>query len=76
MVEAYILLTTDTGMWRNVAEDISEMEETKKVERITGDYDIIAMAEARDMNTLTETVVEEIHQIAGVTDTTTAIIVG
>lgn len=76
MVEAYILLSTSTGQWKAAAEKLKKTEGIKKVQRITGDYDIILLAEAEDMATLTSTIVEKIHKIEGVTDTTTAIIVG
>ena len=76
MVEAYILLNTETGKWRSATEEIREYEGIKKIERITGDYDIVILAEAPDISTLTETIVEKIHNIEGVTDSTTSIIVG
>ncbi len=76
MVEAYILLNTETGKWRTVTEKIENLDGVKEIDRITGDYDIIMLTETKDISTLTETIVENIHEIDGVTDTTTAIIVG
>ena len=76
LVEAYILLNTETGRWRSATEAIQELNGIKKIERITGDYDIVILAEAPDISTLTETIVEKIHKIEGVTDSTTSIIVG
>jgi DNA-binding Lrp family transcriptional regulator len=43
---------------------------------VTGAYDLIVLVEAENMSVLTDTVMEKIHDIEGVTDTTTAIVVG
>lgn len=76
MVEAYVFLCTKTGELKNALNEIETLDEVKRVRMITGDYDVIVLAEADDISTLTQTVVEEVHKIPGVTDTTTAIVVG
>ncbi len=47
----------------------------RSVHVVTGPYDIVAFVEAKDLGTLTKTVVEGIHKIKGVIDTNTAIVV-
>jgi DNA-binding Lrp family transcriptional regulator len=42
---------------------------------VTGPYDIVVLAEAKDLTKLTNVLVEGIHKIRGVVDTNTAIIV-
>jgi DNA-binding Lrp family transcriptional regulator len=47
----------------------------KSVHIVTGPYDIVVFAEAKDLAKLTGVVVEGIHKIKGVVDTNTAIVV-
>lgn len=47
----------------------------RTVHVVTGPYDLVAFVEAKDLSTLTNTVVEGIHKIKGVVDTNTAIVV-
>jgi len=47
----------------------------KSVHVVTGPYDIIVFVEAKDLSTMTNTVVEGIHKVKGVVDTNTAIVV-
>jgi len=75
MVEAYILITAAIGKVREVARKLKELDNIKSVRVVTGPYDIIVLAEAKDLTTLTNTVVEDIHRISGVVDTNTAIVV-
>ncbi|MBP7820357.1 MAG: Lrp/AsnC ligand binding domain-containing protein, partial [Candidatus Methanofastidiosum sp.] len=42
---------------------------------ITGPYDAIAKIKANDLGELTKTVIQQIHYIEGVIDTTTAIVI-
>jgi DNA-binding Lrp family transcriptional regulator len=42
---------------------------------VTGPYDIITFVAAKDLSTLTNTVVGGIHKIKGIVDTNTAIVV-
>ncbi|MCD6248153.1 MAG: Lrp/AsnC ligand binding domain-containing protein [Hadesarchaea archaeon] len=75
MVEAYILITAAIGKVKEVARKLKELDNIKSVRVVTGPYDIIVLAEAKDLTTLTNTVVEDIHRISGVVDTNTAIVV-
>jgi len=75
MVEAYILITAAIGKVRDVARKLGELKNIKSVRVVTGPYDLIVLTEAKDLSTLTNTVVEGIHRIEGVVDTNTAIVV-
>lgn len=75
MVQAYILITTAIGKVARVAKDLRKLNDVKSVHVVTGSYDIITLVEAKDLSTLTSTVVTKIHKIKGVVDTNTAIVV-
>jgi len=73
LVEAYVLLTSAIGKVRDVFSQIEELEGVKDVRIVTGPFDLVVLAEAEDLSTLTNTVVEGIHEVDGVVDTNTAI---
>ncbi|KXA93192.1 hypothetical protein AKJ66_02580 [candidate division MSBL1 archaeon SCGC-AAA259E22] len=75
MAEAYILLTVAIGKVREVSEQLKEVKGVKNVHILTGPFDIIALVEAEDLSTLTNTVVEGIRETDGVVDTNTSIVV-
>jgi DNA-binding Lrp family transcriptional regulator len=75
LVEAYVLVTAAIGKVRQVAKELGELRGVRSVHVVTGPYDIVVFVEAKDLGTLTNTVVEGIHKIKGVVDTNTAIVV-
>ena len=75
MVEAYILLTSAIGKVREVYEKIESLENVSDVHIVTGPFDLVVLAHASDLSTLTNAVVEGIREIDGVVDTNTAIVV-
>ncbi len=75
MVEAYILITAAIGKVRQAAQELRRLKGVKSVLIVTGPYDIITFVEAKDLSTLTNTVVSGIHKIKGIVDTNTAIVV-
>jgi DNA-binding Lrp family transcriptional regulator len=75
MVSAYVLITIAIGKVKEVLEELTSMEGVVKADVVTGPYDAIALIEADDLSQLTKTIVQKIHYIDGVIDTTTAIVV-
>ena len=75
MVAAYVLITAAIGKVKQVARELGRVKGVKSVKVVTGPYDIIVYAEAKDLASITSTVVEGIHKIKGVIDTNTAIVV-
>ncbi len=75
MVEAFILITTEIGKLRGVYTKIKNLSFVKKTNIITGPYDIVALFESEDISNLRNLVVENIREIEGIKDTTTAIII-
>ena len=75
MVEAYVLITAAIGKVRQASQELRRLKGVKSVHIVTGPYDLVVFVEAKDLSTLTNTVVSEIHKIKGIVDTNTAIVV-
>ena len=75
LVQAYILVTAAIGKVRQVAKELKRIPNVKSVHVVTGSYDIIVFAEAKDLAKLTNVVVEGVHKTKGVVDTNTVIVV-
>lgn len=70
-----MLITAAIGKVRHVSKELEGLRGVKSVHVVTGPYDIIVFVEAKDLSTMTNTVVEGIHKVKGVVDTNTAIVV-
>ena len=75
MVSAYVFITTQVGKVKKVIEEVKKIEGVEEAKAVTGSFDIVAKLSARDLGTLTKAIIEKIHEIDGVLDTQTAIIV-
>ena len=74
MVQAYVLITAAIGKVRQVSKDLKRVQGVKSVHVVTGPYDVIVFVEAKDLATITDTVLDRIHKVKGVVDTNTAIV--
>jgi DNA-binding Lrp family transcriptional regulator len=70
-VRAYILVRVDGGSLLSVLREVKKVSEIKSADAICGPYDLIAVAEASDLNTLGKFVVDKIQSIKGVNRTLT-----
>ena len=75
MVTAYILIQTEVGKAAQVAKDIVEIKGVQQAEDITGPYDVIARAEARNLDGLGRLVVARVQVVDGITRTLTCPVV-
>ncbi|MFC4050886.1 MULTISPECIES: Lrp/AsnC family transcriptional regulator [Actinomadura] len=75
MVQAYILIQTEVGKAAEVAGHISGMTGVTLAEDVTGPYDVIVRAEARNVDELGKLVVAQIQSVEGITRTLTCPIV-
>ncbi|MEU8340166.1 AsnC family protein [Actinomadura meyerae] len=75
MVQAYILIQTEVGKAAEVAGHISGVTGVTLAEDVTGPYDVIVRAEARNVDELGRLVVAQIQAIEGITRTLTCPIV-
>jgi DNA-binding Lrp family transcriptional regulator len=73
--QAYVLIQTDVGKSAQVAEEVGKIDGVIAAHNVTGNYDVIALAEADDMDGLGRLVVNKIQLIHGITRTTTCSVV-
>lgn len=74
-VSAYLLIQTEVGMAAKVAQESAAIPGVISAEDVTGPYDVIARAEAADVDALGKMVVSRVQLIDGITRTTTCFVV-
>ncbi len=74
--KAFILIETAVGKSREVIAALRGIESITSVDVVTGPYDIIAVLEAPDLNSVGSLVTSHIHTIGGIQRTITCLAVG
>ena len=74
--KAFILIETAVGKTREVADTLKSVGGMQSVNVVTGPYDVIAVIDTPDINTMGSLVTESIHTINGVVRTVTCVAVG
>ena len=75
MVHAYILIQTEVGQAAAVAAKIAEIAGVTTAEDVTGPYDVIVRAEAKNVDELGKLVVAKVQSVDGITRTLTCPVV-
>jgi DNA-binding Lrp family transcriptional regulator len=75
VVQAYILIQTDVGKAAEVAKEIAQVKGVTLAEDVTGPYDVIVRAEARNVDELGKLVVSKVQNLDGITRTLTCPVV-
>jgi DNA-binding Lrp family transcriptional regulator len=75
VVQAYILIQTEVGKAASVAREIGVIDGVTQAEDVTGPYDVIVRAEARNVDELGKLVVAKIQAVDGITRTLTCPVV-
>lgn len=71
--KAYILIETAVGKSRGIVQTLKGIPGMKYVDPVTGPYDVIAVIEAKDLNSIGSTVSNQIHTINGIIRTVTCL---
>ena len=71
MATGYVLINVKPGMEFQAFQEIKVMENVVDTTILFGDYDILVKIEAVDMGTIARTVVDQIRQVEGVSDSKT-----
>lgn len=71
MVSAYILIQTEVGKAGQVTTQIGGIAGVVTVDPVTGPYDVVAKAEAEDLDLLAKGTVMPIQALDGITRTLT-----
>jgi DNA-binding Lrp family transcriptional regulator len=75
VVQAYILIQTEVGKAAEVARAVSQVKGVTIAEDVTGPYDVIVRAEARNVDELGKLVVARVQTLEGITRTLTCPVV-
>ena len=75
VVQAYILIQTEVGKAADVARNIANVKGVTLAEDVTGPYDVIVRAEARNVDELGKLVVARVQAVDGITRTLTCPVV-
>jgi DNA-binding Lrp family transcriptional regulator len=75
VVQAYILIQTEVGKAASVAREIADIKGVTMAEDVTGPYDVIVRAEARNVDELGKLVVAKVQGVDGITRTLTCPVV-
>ena len=74
--KAYILIETAVGQLKNVAAELSALPGVETVDPVTGPYDVIAVVDAPDLNSVGDLVTSKMHSIKGIIRTVTCLSMG
>ncbi len=74
-MQAYILITTQASQVKSALEALRKISGVKRVDAVTGPFDLVAFVEGKDMKTIGELVVSEIQDVPGVARTITCLVV-
>jgi DNA-binding Lrp family transcriptional regulator len=75
VVQAYILIQTEVGKAAQVAKEVRDIGGVSEAEDVTGPYDVIVRAEAKNVDELGKLVVARIQGVDGITRTLTCPVV-
>ena len=76
VTKAFILIETAVGKSRDVSGALQSLEGIVSVDMVTGPYDIVAVLEAPDLNSIGGMVTGRVHTIVGVQRTVTCLSMG
>ena len=74
--KAYILIETAVGKTKDVTTALSALPGMDSVDAVTGPYDIIAVFQAEDLNSVGAMVTGQVHTIGGIVRTVTCLALG
>ena len=73
-IQAYILMTVEIGKTDEVINELRKINEAVRVSVTTGEFDIVALVEVEDLESLYDITAKRIHAIPGIRETTTAVV--
>ena len=71
MARAYVLIKTRVGETSAVRDKLARNENIRAADVIIGPYDILALVEADDLNSIGTVVMRFVHEVGGVENTIT-----
>ncbi len=74
-ITAYLFLECTSGRLKEVLAKLKQVPGVREAHIVTGNYDIIALVDAKDLAALSEAILSKIQAIPGVHKTTTNVAV-
>ena len=74
-IRAFVLVETSVGKTKDVVAALKGVKEVTSVDAVTGPYDIIAVVEAPDLNSVGDVVTSRVHIVPGIVRTVTCLAV-
>ena len=71
--KAYVLIETTVGRSREISNELYEIDGVETVDQVTGPYDLIAVVNRPDLNSVGNLVTNQIHVIEGIARTVTCL---
>lgn len=71
MAMGFVLITTAPGKEQSVFMTLKKVSEIKELYPVFGDYDIVAIVEAKDSTSMGNIIVGKIRSVPGIKDTKT-----
>ncbi|MDY6907665.1 MAG: Lrp/AsnC ligand binding domain-containing protein [Chloroflexota bacterium] len=71
--KAYVLIEVAVGKTREVVASLEKVEGITNVEAVTGPYDVIAVVERPDINSVGDLVTKKVHSVGGIARTVTCL---
>ncbi|MBM4405582.1 MAG: Lrp/AsnC family transcriptional regulator [Chloroflexi bacterium] len=72
---AFVLIETSVGKTKDVLAALTGVKGVAGVDAVTGPYDLIAVVEAKDLNSVGDVVTSRIHTVQGIVRTVTCLAV-
>ena len=72
---AYVLISIEGNKVKHVLNGLSKIKGVKSAHAVAGPYDIIAFIEAKDLESLGNTVISNVRKISGIVQTMTCVTV-
>ncbi len=75
MVKAYVLISVSAGRALEVATEVRTVPGVTVADAITGEYDVMAIFEAKDISVIGSLILDRIQKIEGVRKTVTCVVI-
>jgi len=70
---AFVLIETSVGRAKEVLASLQGAGDVASVDAVTGPYDLIAIVEAADLNSVGDVVTSRVHTVPGIVRTVTCL---
>ena len=74
-MKAYVLISARPSRALEVAKEMARIPGITAADAITGEYDVIAVCEATDVNAIGDLIVDKVQKVEGVFKTVTGLVI-